>query len=203
MDETTKRHFGFRHWIELLLGAAALVVSAVSLWVAIGTEQANRQMVAAASWPLLLADTADLPENGRLTIKFSLLNGGVGPAKLRTMEVFWKGKAYTGAMPLLESCCGLKPFTGPTDLSLKDRTGLMTGGVHNVVVLAGQTHDFLTLPLGKDNVSVWRTLDRVRHQLRFRACYCSVFDECWISTLKDLEPARVTKCPAVKTLYIE
>lgn len=72
-----ERRFGVHQWVEILLGAAALVVSAISLWVAIGTEQANREMVAAASWPLLQADTADVPENGRPTITFSLINGGV------------------------------------------------------------------------------------------------------------------------------
>lgn len=66
---------GLREGVELLLGAAALVVSAISLWVAVGTEQANRQMVAAASWPLLQADTADIPEGGRPVIAFLLVNG--------------------------------------------------------------------------------------------------------------------------------
>ncbi len=194
---------GRRQWVELLLGAAALVVSGISLWVAIGTEQANRQMVAAASWPLLLADTSDLPEDGRLTITFSLINGGVGPAKLKTMEMWWRGRAYAGAAQFLEDCCGFRPFTGPTDLIAANRTAPFTGGVHNVVILAGQTHPFLKVPLGQDNVAVWRKLDRARHQLKFRACYCSVFDECWVSTLKELEPKRVNTCPAVKTLYIE
>lgn len=42
-----------RHWLEYVVTVAALAVSVISLWVAIGTEDANRKMVAAASWPLL------------------------------------------------------------------------------------------------------------------------------------------------------
>jgi hypothetical protein len=192
-----------RQWVELMLGGAALAVSAISLWVAIGTEQANRQMVAAASWPLVQADTSNLPEDGRPVIKFLLMNGGVGPAKLKTLEVSWRGRAYAGALPFLAACCGYKPFAGPADLSSVGRTPVTTGGVRNTVILAGEKRTFLRMPLGPDNVVVWRKLDSARRELKFRACYCSVFDECWDSTLIDLESTRVKACPEVKVPYVE
>ncbi|HUJ52846.1 MAG TPA: hypothetical protein VLX08_04785 [Steroidobacteraceae bacterium] len=28
-----------------------------------------------------------------------------------------------------------------------------------------------------------------------RACYCSVFDECWLSDLRTLHPPRLKECP--------
>jgi hypothetical protein len=199
----SKHRLGLRQWVELLLGAAALIVSAISLWVAIGTEKANREMVAASSWPLPQVDTSDVPENGRGMITFSLMNGGVGPAKLKTLEIHWHGKAYSGSRTLLKDCCGFRPFNGPADLSLVGRTGIITGGVRNVVILAGEKRTFLRMPLGKDNVEVWRKLDRARRELKFRGCYCSVFDECWVSSLMDLEPQKVDRCPAVKTPYVE
>ena len=192
-----------RQWLELLLGGAALAVSAISLWVAIGTEQANRQMVAAASWPLLQADSANLPEEGRPTITLTLINGGIGPAKLKTLEVWWRGKAYAGSRPFLAECCGYKPFAGPPDLISVGRTAATTGGVRNTVILAGERRTFLRMPLGPDNVTIWRKLDVARRELKFRACYCSVFDECWSSTLADLEPKRVKACPEVKVTYVE
>ena len=200
----TTHRFNPREWIELLLAGVALTISVISLWVAIGTERANRQMVAAASWPLLQADTSDVPEAGRSMITFTLMNGGVGPAKLKTLEVSWHGKAFTGAVPLLEACCGYKPFSGPADLLTVKRTPIITGGVHNVVILAGEKRSFLRMLLGSDNVLVWRKLDKVRRELSFKACYCSVFDECWTSKLiEDIEPERVDACPAVKVQYVE
>lgn len=183
----------WREWIDPFLALVALVVSGISLWVAIGTEQANRRMVAAASWPLLQADTSDL----NFTITFSVLNGGVGPAKLKTFELFWNGKAYAGAFSLLGACCGYQPSRS------RDETALTTGGVSGIVIRAGESHTFLTLPQRANNADVWRRLDRARRQVTFRACYCSVFDECWIATLKDLEPKRVDTCPSVPILYVE
>jgi len=202
-DTGTRHRLGLRQWVELLLGAAALAVSAISLWVAVGTENANRQMVAAASWPLLQVDTANLAENGRPTITFSVINAGEGSAKLKTLEIRWRGKTYSGSTPLLRECCGYKPFVGPADLNDTRGSGLTTGGVHNVVVRAGEKHTFLQMPLRADNIAAWRKLDVARRELKFRACYCSVFDECWISTLMDLEPQKVNRCPAVRTPYIE
>jgi hypothetical protein len=199
----TVRRLGLHQWVEILLGAAALLVSATSLWVAIGTEQANRQMVAAASWPLLLVDSADVPENGRGMITLSLINGGVGPAKLKTLEVWWHGKPYAGARPLLKACCGYQPFAGPADIRMRQRSWVITGGVHNVVVRAGEKHDFLRMTLDPGNVAAWRKLDGARRELTYRACYCSVFDECWIGTLADLEPQRVETCPVPKVVYVE
>lgn len=183
----------WREWVDPFLAVVAVVVSATSLWVATGTEQANRRMVAAASWPLLQADTSDLNS----TITFSVQNGGVGPAKLKTFELFWNGKAYPGAHALLAACCGYRSAKSPED------SGLTTGGVSGIVIRAGESHSFLTLPQRADNAPVWQTLDRIRRKVTYRACYCSVFDECWIGTLQDLEPKRVDKCPSVKVLYVE
>jgi hypothetical protein len=195
--------FALHQWVELLLGAAALVVSGISLWIAIGTEQANREMVAASTWPLLQVDSADVPENGHGLITLSLINGGVGPAKLKTLEVWWHGKPYTGSRPLLKDCCGYQPFAGPADIRMHQRSWVITGGVNNVVIRAGERHDFLRMTLDPGNASAWRRLDSARRELKYRACYCSVFDECWIGTLVDLEPQRIDHCPAVKAPYIE
>lgn len=188
-DAPTRR---WREWLDPFLALIAVAVSAISLWVAIGTEQANRRMVAAASWPLLQADTSNLNS----TITMSVQNGGVGPAKLKTFELFWNGKAYPGAHDLLAACCGYQvPASGDTTLT--------TGGVSGIVIRAGESHIFLALPRREDNADAWQRLDRIRRTLKFRACYCSVFDECWIATLKDLEPKRVDKCPSVPVTYVE
>jgi hypothetical protein len=136
-------------------------------------------------------------------ISFSVINGGVGPAKLINLEAWWHRRPYRGALAFLKACCGYRPLAGPADLKTIGRTALLTGGVHNVVIRAGEKHTFLRMPLGSDNVSAWRKLDIARRELKFRACYCSVFDECWISTLADLEPRKVDRCPAVRVPYIE
>ena len=63
--------------------------------------------------------------------------------------------------------------------------------------------NFLSLPRRADNDPIWQKLDHARREVKFRACYCSVFDECWIGSLKDLEPKRVDRCPPVQITYVE
>lgn len=71
------------------------------------------------------------------------------------------------------------------------------------MILAGEKRVFFHMPLGSVDVDVWRKLDIARRELKFHACYCSVFDECWTSNLVDLEPKRVAVCPVPKVPYIE
>ncbi|MEO0974184.1 MAG: hypothetical protein AAFX85_13915, partial [Pseudomonadota bacterium] len=42
--------------------------------------------------------------------------------------------------------------------------------------------------------ALWEALDVARFRYRFEACYCSVFEECWMSTLSYERPTRVPRC---------
>lgn len=190
-------------WTEYVTSAVAIFVSLVSLWIGVGTEDANQKMVAAASWPFLQLDSGNSDDAGKPHIQLSLVNAGVGPAKIESFEVFWKGHPYRTSQALLRECCHLKyiplrpatgePFQGP-------QSAPMVG----FVVRPGETRPFLGLILGPDNRDAWQAFDRVRMtQLRFRACYCSVFDECWTTTLRGLHPAATKSCPIPKAGYIE
>ena len=189
------------HRSEYIASALALVFSAVSLWVAMGTMNANRQMVAAASWPFVQLDSSNTDNDGHLRIQLSLVNSGVGPAKLESFELFWKGKAYESANPLMRDCCGFRGFEVPQPEGEAPRTPLNVGTSTGAVVRAGETHPFLSYALGPDNEKEWRALDRARFQMEFRACYCSVFDDCWSSDLANLHPRRVEHCPKPALSY--
>src|ERR1700733_2223885 len=99
--------FKERHWLEYAATAVVLAVSVISLWVAIGTEDANRQMVAAASWPFLQLDSSNTDAQDNPDVTLSVTNSGVGPAKVESFEVIWKGAAYANSIYYLHACCGL------------------------------------------------------------------------------------------------
>jgi hypothetical protein len=42
--------------------------------------------------------------------------------------------------------------------------------------------------------TLWDKFNTARFELRFRACYCSVFDECWVSDLATVSPQHVDQC---------
>ena len=202
MTQTPKRH-----WLEYAITTGVLLISAVSLWVAIGTEDANRQMVEASSWPFLQVNSSNGDGQGHSILLFSISNGGVGPAKVKSLEVFWRGTAYSGAAALASACCGYKP--APIDIA---KTGgpvpesvFTTARMAKTVIRAGDWANFITYPLTVQDEAVWRNLDAERRtNISFRLCYCSVFDECWTDSFTfqgDSGPRRVETCAVPRVPY--
>jgi len=195
-----------RHWIEYVSTAFAVIISLISLWVAIETERANRQMVAASSWPMLEVGSSSVDDKGNSVLLFRVTNTGVGPAKVRSFELFYKGQPTTGAVELIRTCCE-KDFTRSPPHGDDPNGFFITGGVPGNVIRAGEVHTFIQMGLGNKNQAVWAALNKARNTaITYRICYCSVFDECWINTVKSrnqLDPMPVEKCPVPKTGYIE
>lgn len=198
---TERRMRRSRNWLEYTSTGVALVVSVISLWVAVRTEDANRRMVdandrmvAAASWPFLQLKTGNASDSGDArAIGLRVENAGVGPAKIRTVEVFWQGRAFRYSTALLRACCAPPPAPRP-----ETETQPLTG-----VIRAGETLSFLRWKLTPENRDAWNAFDRVRYsELTFRACYCSVFDECRVSDLRGREEA-VKVCPKPAVPYLE
>jgi hypothetical protein len=195
-------HFRKSVWLEYGVTAVVLGISILSLWVAVGTEDANRRMVAAASWPFLKISDGNADEQGRPRLMFSVGNSGVGPAKVESFEVFWKGKAYSRSYELLRDCCGLDLPAYQAATYRHEATPIIDDKVAGRVIRAGETVTFLDIKMGADNEKLWHALDQARRDIRYRICYCSVFDECWSNDRNDLNPARVKSCEAPKVPYI-
>lgn len=43
-------------------------------------------------------------------------------------------------------------------------------------------------------VAAWDKVERSRFRARASACYCSVFDECWVSNMNGDVPKQVISC---------
>ena len=188
-------------WTEYITSVVAVFVSLVSLWIGIGTEDANQKMVAASSWPYIQLDSGNSDDAGKPHIQLALVNAGVGPAKVESFEVFWRGRAYRTSQQLLHDCCRLKYFPFKAEETFAGPTSAIMVGQ---VIRPGESRLFLGLKWSAANNKPWQTFDRIRlMELRFRACYCSVFDECWTTSLRDLHPVAVKLCPAPKIGYYE
>src|ERR1700761_2477293 len=79
--------------LDLVLAVSAIFISAVSLAVAIEHGRTERDLVAASSWPflreILSNESGTSPDSA---VAFGVSNGGVGPAKVESFEVFYKGR---------------------------------------------------------------------------------------------------------------
>ncbi len=200
--EPPHRHHPTGHrWLDLSLPIAALFVSSVSLVVAFidgmhmqKMAEANAKLVEANSWPFLEYSTGDVDEN-KPQIELRIGNVGVGPAKVESVEVFYRGQPVRNHSDLLQICCGAAPDA---------QTSLFINQVGHRVLPARETDSFLTVARTEQNAEMWRRLDAERLNVSVRACYCSVFDECWTTTLAMRTITKqipVKACPSPQLQY--
>jgi hypothetical protein len=89
----------------------------------------------------------------------------------------------------------------PIDYLTARSLNLVIGQVASRVIRAGEAEAFLSLELKDANADIWHRLNIARVQLKMRACYCSVFDECWETDLEQTSARRVRTCPAAKVPF--
>ena len=186
------RHTG-RPWLDLVLALSAIFISLISLVVAVEHGRTERALVDADTWPFLQIEG----NLGKDEVHFDITNSGVGPAKLRTMEIFLHGKPVADMRTLLEQCCGL-----PRDPSASQAlfpSGLSFSDVNNTVFRAGETLLLLNIVPSKDGLPIAHAAQEALRNgsITFKGCYCSVFDACWMANMMDLNTRRVSTCPAV------
>jgi hypothetical protein len=189
------------NWVDMTVAFSALFVSVVSLGVAImhgrtmeNMAEANARLVAANSWPFLSYGAGTSAIEGVPTVHMRVWNTGVGPAKIESAELIWKGVAYRSDEDFLRACCNFDPASAKFDSDL----------LPNEVMRAGQNSDFLGFSKSA-NPMVFDALRRamLSRDLQLIVCYCSIFDECWKSDLNtlSLSPARVKSCGQPKVPF--
>ena len=179
--------------LDLVIAASAIFISAVSLVVAIEHGRTERDLVAANSWPFLRALLDEGYDDGRV-IGIGVSNGGVGPAKLKTLEIFYGGAPITSARYLLRRCCGLSAALQEAKQQLP--AGVSWSIADESVLRPGEDTAVIQLHKEKTAPAVVARLSASLLKIGFRACYCSVFNECWVSNLRTTEPRHVRQCQA-------
>jgi hypothetical protein len=193
--EPSPPHTGNR-WVDLVLAGSAILISVISLAVAVGHGRIQQKMLAASSWPLLFLDSGNRDEKtGADIIAIAVRNDGAGPALLKSVTAIYKGKRYTQAYPLLVDCCGWRYVTDEQEAKLYQVT---TARLNRSVIPTGGERPLLMVPRTEANAKIWKQLDKERFNFRFDACYCSVLGECWRSDLQGGEPKAVKQCPAAE-----
>lgn len=180
----TPRKSGHR-LLDIAIALTAIFISAVSLFVAIEHGRAQRQLVEANSWPFLSAEPLVTEDSASQALVVS--NKGLGPAKIEYVQFFYKGVPVTSPLDLLRKCCGGLVENG---------VGINVSLLSDTVLLPGEQVKAFGFHIPKTDVGYLHRLQDALLSLKFKACYCSIFDECWLSDLHSLHPQNVKSCPA-------
>jgi len=184
--------------LDLVLALAAIFISGVSLYVAIEHGKTERDLVAANSWPFLRATLSNVYGSDQsLAVGFS--NGGIVPAKVKTYELFYRGVPVPTALALLQRCCGLA--SDPARIRRQLARSLLTSAAEDEVLRPGEDNPVVQLRRDVPDAALVPAFNAALRGLTFRACYCSVFDECWITNLASTEVKAVKVCPIPKVPF--
>ena len=168
---------------DKILAVTAIFLSGVSVFIAVHHGQTMERLVAANSWPNISYSTGNTNDAGtRDYITLTLKNTGVGPARIDSFELFYKGVPMSGPVALMHACCA---------------KGQMSFGVNTVndeVLPARESISFLTLAKDVNKPETWDALNMERAAIEVRVCYCSVFNECWARDTRKRKPEKVAEC---------
>lgn len=196
----TAHGHGSRHWLDMVVGLAALVTSMVSIAMAFQHGDTMERLVEAQSWPHVDLDSSNLVE-GKLNVALSLRSSGSGPAKIKTLAISYAGMPVTSWPELLRACCASDPKAVNPELLRETDGRIVTGTPAGGVLLPDDNSTILSLPRSDANAVIWKRLDQQRNKLSFEVCYCSVFDDCYKSNLRRADPQRVKSCPKIENQW--
>jgi hypothetical protein len=191
--------------LELAVATAALITSVTSIWLSLSQGDDMARLVQAQSWPYLEYESSNTGNNGAPEIDIMVRNAGVGPAKVESFSISHDGKPAKGWASLIAACCvpDGTPRDKPLDLPALTDHRMISSKLIERVLRPSDSVTLLHLPKTDANAALWSKLDAARFELAFSVCYCSVFDECWISDLRSTKQQRVKACPVDAAPYIE
>jgi hypothetical protein len=205
MEEGTHTHghaphgTGFR-WLDIGLALSAFIVSLSSLWLTVHNAHTMERLVTSNSYPNIdftNGNGFDFEDGRGLrpAVYLSLDNTGIGPARLRSIELSFAGKPAANLRELLGLCCTQEPAA-----ALPKTDYRFTGDMRGAMVRAGES---LTLFAWAEAAADprWARLEKIRGEIGVRVCYCSVFEECYVRVSAEREPARVKACPTPAVPY--
>lgn len=183
-------HTGTR-WLDLVLGLSAMVVSVVSLFVAIHHGQTMEKMVEADTWPYVDFGRSTATPDNKPAAVLILTNNGVGPARIETFEVRYKGKPVTDKLAFIKSASG--------DENLANYA--LTSTVTDRVISAGSKIDLLTITPPDAGSPAFTQYRQSLGEVSATVCYCSALDACFVRDSEKPKPDPVKTCPVEKYPY--
>lgn len=172
--------------LQTVLAVVGIVTGSIALYAGLTEADAARKQQQAAVWPMLQMAINDYDvDAGEPVFRIMARNAGIGPARISGFRVTVGGEVQSDWNQTLTALAG--SHEGVLRSYFSGR--VLSAGEEVEVVLA--RGDIARKALAKAYAAPTR--------LAWEVCYCSVFDECWVSNsggqswLKAAEPVQA--CP--------
>jgi hypothetical protein len=176
--------------LNLTLALCAVLISIASFYATYLQASAAEKQVKAMTLPLVQYSTGNIDaKTNEPVVTFSLTNGGVGPAIIKTVTYQFNDKSSSNFFDFLRDCC-LKELeelnAHPKKIMDLSKGGYVTSSTNSVVVPAQDKIEFYKLYKGELSEGLWSKLNKARRNLKVEICYCSLLDECYLSRDKGI-----------------
>jgi len=151
---------------EMIIGLSALVVSLVAVCVGVYSAYLDRAFARASIWPKV--EIHSLYSSSQKKFIYRIENVGTGPALIKYTKIKYKSKV-------------VRDWTELTQLLGHKTREFSTASIGSRVLPALATIN----PLVSENESLAETLNKQRSSIKVEICFCSVFDQCWLTKAGD------------------
>jgi len=171
------------HLWQTILSVAGVVTAVIALWAALKESAAVREQTAATVWPIVQLSLENYDDGKQARFALRLTNAGIGPARINAIRVTVDGKAYADWADVLAAMGSeLLPSVG-------------RNWALGRVLIPGEGVYWLDVqdPELVRRISPLSESERTRVEL----CYCSIFEQCWLSDSRASQraPVAVAECP--------
>lgn len=178
---------------HLLITVPTFVISIALAYATFVQADATHKIQQSETWPYISYGTSNISDEGVEEITFMLGNDGVGPARMKQLEFLYDGRPMKNPRQFMQLCCGDSP----------SRPTAFRSSAFEVVLRPGETTRFIGLVKTPENAAIWDRLNAERWKVAVRACYCSIFDDCFVLDSREADPQPVKVCPADWTRFEE
>ena len=188
-------------WYGAALNLAALVISCLSIVLAYLSSNSLERIERASAWPFLQLESGNNVGDYE-EMYFLVRNAGTGPARIHSIKYILDGSPVSSDFVLdsiAQRCCA-----DARSAMMSTSGGDLPAGYGNIrsapltpsfLAASGETV-YLSWRKTSANDVLWRAIDKARYTKRIglRVCYCSVFDECWVTETSMFPPKQVASC---------
>ncbi len=186
--------------VNLMVAVCAVLISAASFYATYLQSAAAERQVKAETWPYVQLRMGNYDVEAReLKLYMYVENAGVGPAHLKSFQLYYKGESVRTINQVLPLCCIDKEESAfDSEGRIKPKfNSIVVGAEAPAIIPAGDELLIYTIVKNSDNEELWNKLDIERFNLSAKGCYCSLLDECYQTDFEN-EPVEVDFCPVPK-----
>ena len=162
----------------LLISLGAFAVSIYEARILRTQQSLMQEQQKAAVWPFLEKVINYSYEAEGNEIVFAIKNKGVGPARMKNVELKIEGQTINSYHTFLETIKDLLPPDTYFNISFAELDGVLS---------ADETHQFFKIegPRFENDRQILQDLG-----FQFNICYCSIYEDCWTLMERDKQPQK-------------